>query len=391
MKSQSPQHGNPEPPRPTDNDGVKPRIGNAAEPFRKDAAMRTLLESLGQGVVVVDTTGHILLVNSRASEMFGYPEAEMVGRHHDMVIPQRLQQVHGSHMSNYFYEPKIRPMGQGLDLVATRKDRSEFPVEISLSFVEFEDSLLVIALITDITLRVESQKALAQHAKELANTNEALKAFSYSVSHDLRGPLQTLMGFTRILIEDYADRLDEEGREYLQRMLSTGNRMNQLIKDMLSLSRVSRQDMAIQDIDLRQMAESIIEELRRNQPMPTAQVSIQENLRAKGDPGLVRMILTNLIGNAWKYSAKTPDPRIEIGSLHREAHTTFFVRDNGVGFDMQYASKLFSPFQRLHTSAEFAGTGIGLATAARAVSRHGGRIWAESSPGKGAVFYFELD
>jgi PAS domain S-box-containing protein len=370
---------------------VQRQIAFATGLFQKDVTIRTLLESLGQGVIVVDSNGYILLVNARAEHMFGYRDRDIVGKHHDIIIPLRFREMHRRHMEHYFSEPKIRPMGQGLDLIGIRSDGVEFPVEISLSYVRIQNTLLVLALVTDITLRVQAENARREHAEELAEANQALESFSFSVSHDLRAPLRTLMGFSRILLEDYADKLDDEGRGLLQRIASSGHKMNELIEDMLDLSRVAQVEMAAQQIDLTDMAKSIVRELREAEPERAVEVIVHGNLKARGDPKLIHIALSNLIGNAWKYTSKAEDPRIEIGARPRTEHTTFFVRDNGVGFDMQYADKLFSAFQRLHGDTEFPGTGIGLAIAARVISRHHGRIWAESRPEQGATFFFELD
>ena len=370
---------------------IQRQIAFATGLFQKDITIRTLLESLGQGVIVVDSNGYILLVNARSEQMFGYPGEEIIGKHHDILLPMRIHKIHEEHMATYFKEPKIRPMGQGLDLIGIRRDGTEFPVEISLSFVKIQNAFLVIALVSDITLRKEADEALKRRAEELAESNKALQSFSYSVSHDLRSPLHTIVGFSKILLEDYSDNLDKEGLDFLQRIIKSGENMNELIDNMLALSRITRHEISLQEIDIESMAESIIDQLRKTEPHPGAEVFIHKNLIAMGDPSLIRIALTNLISNSWKYTSKVKNPRIEIGAKRRADHTTFFVRDNGVGFDPKNASKLFTPFQRLHSENEFPGTGIGLAIAARVISRHHGRIWAESSPGQGAIFFFELD
>jgi light-regulated signal transduction histidine kinase (bacteriophytochrome) len=217
-----------------------------------------------------------------------------------------------------------------------------------------------------------------------------LEAFSYSVSHDLRAPLRAIDGFSQILLEDYEDELDEEGRLYLKRTKAASQRMGELIDDLLDLSRMTRGKMRRESVDLSALARAIAEEFRRAQPEHEVEVVVEEGLVANGDGSLLRVVLENLLGNAWKFKRNQPHPRVEFGLLEHEDTPTYYVRDNGVGFDMAYAGKLFGAFQRLHSAGEFEGTGIGLATVQRIIHRHGGRVWAEGEVGKGATFFFTL-
>ena len=230
--------------------------------------------------------------------------------------------------------------------------------------------------------------------RELEATNHELEAFSYSVSHDLRAPLRSIDGFSQILVEDYADEIDEEGRDYLGRVRAASQRMGQLIDDILGLSRVTRGNMERKRLDLGALATEVAEELREARPERKVEFSAQKGLEVLGDPKLLRVALANLIGNAWKFTEKKPEARIEVGldeELSRKGRVpVYFVRDNGAGFDMDYADKLFGAFQRLHGADEFEGTGIGLATVQRVIHRHGGRIWAEGEVDRGATFYFTL-
>jgi light-regulated signal transduction histidine kinase (bacteriophytochrome) len=230
-------------------------------------------------------------------------------------------------------------------------------------------------------------KSLEQHASQLEVANKELEAFSYSVSHDLRAPLRSIDGFSQALLEDYADKLDEGGKDYLQRVRGATQRMGQLIDDLLNLSRVTRSEMRRQRVNLSEMAADVAAEHRKSQPERAVSFVINEDLAVEGDPHLLRVVMDNLIGNAWKFTSKTKDAVIEFGSCPNGA---FFVRDNGVGFDMKYSEKLFGAFQRLHGMTEFAGTGIGLATVQRIIHRHGGRVWAEGAVDQGATFYFAV-
>jgi light-regulated signal transduction histidine kinase (bacteriophytochrome) len=231
---------------------------------------------------------------------------------------------------------------------------------------------------------------VAARTAELAALNKELEAFSYSVSHDLRAPLRGIDGFGRLLEQEYADRLDDAGREYILRMRRAAQRLAQLIDDLLDLSRIERTEIRPTRVDLSALAREIVEELRQGNPQRSVSVAIEEGVTAHGDPQLLRIALQNLLDNAWKYSSKVADARIAFGRETVAGEWTYFVRDNGAGFDMAYTDKLFVPFQRLHSPRDFEGTGVGLASVARVIRRHGGRIWAESSPGNGATFRFTL-
>jgi signal transduction histidine kinase len=236
-------------------------------------------------------------------------------------------------------------------------------------------------------------RELRQHVTELQQSNRELDAFSYTVSHDLRAPLRAIDGFSAALLDDYADRLDDEGREYLQRIRAASGRMTQLIDDLLNLSRAGRIELHRSEVDLSGMARDIAENLRKTQPDRDVEFVIAGGIRVSGDERLLQVALDNLLGNGWKFTAGRDRGRIELGvqpGRGEERRNVYYVKDNGVGFDMAYRDKLFAPFQRLHSREEFPGTGIGLATVRRIIERHGGRIWAESVPDQGATFYFIL-
>jgi signal transduction histidine kinase len=240
-------------------------------------------------------------------------------------------------------------------------------------------------------LNAELERRVAERTAQLEYTNQELEAFCYSVSHDLRAPLRSIDGFSQALVEDFPHEVPEEARRYLARIRSATQRMAQLIEDLLNLSRVSRGELQRQDIDVTETARQVVAELRQRDPGRAVETSVWDGMRAHADGRLVRTALENLLGNAWKFTGRCEAPRIEVGALADGGRATFFVRDNGAGFDMAYADKLFGAFQRLHAASEYAGTGIGLATVQRIVYRHGGRVWADARPGKGAVFYFTLE
>ena len=234
------------------------------------------------------------------------------------------------------------------------------------------------------------ERTVSERTAELQRVNHELQAFSYSVSHDLRSPLRSIDGFSQALLEDYGKQLDETAQDYLRRVRAGAQRMGQLIDDLLMLSRVSRQPITRVPVNLSDVAMEELVELRQQEPTRVAEITIQPDLVVQGDAGLLRVAMQNLLGNAWKFSSKKETTRIEVGSREDNGERTVYVRDNGAGFDMQYASQLFAPFQRMHSSATFSGTGIGLATVNRIITRHGGRVWAESTPGGGAVFQFTV-
>lgn len=377
---------------PNNNESIKQnQIQFASTIFQKNITIHILLESLAQGVIVVDKSLNILLVNSQAEQMFGYSSSEILGKPHDLLVPHRFRGNHKNLMLQYFKTPKIRPIGIGMDLFGLRKDGTEFPVEISLSFVNTPKGLLVMSLVSDITIRKQIEQALRERADELARVNKDLESFSYSVSHDLKTPLNTILGFGRLIREDYQGKLDTALNDYLKRIEHSAIQMKSLIDDILNLSKISRQEIKKQQTNLSQIALSIIEELKASQPQRVVKVDIQDNMIANVDKNLIHIALSNLLGNAWKFTGKTPDARIRFNKQIKNGKSIYSIKDNGAGFDMKRSENLFTPFRRLHSDQEFSGTGIGLAIVERVIERHGGRIWAEGEINKGATFFFTLD
>jgi len=239
-------------------------------------------------------------------------------------------------------------------------------------------------------LNAELEQRVIQRTSQLEAANKELETFSYSVSHDLRAPLRSIDGFSQALLEDYQDKLDDTAKSYLDRVRKATQYMGRLIDDMLKLSRVTRSEFQLASVDMSTMVREISEKLQQNDPVRTVDVIIREGVFVNGDSNLLKIALENLVNNAWKFTSKEARPQFEFGTTVKEGKTACFIRDNGVGFDMTYVNKLFGAFQRLHTSLEFPGTGIGLATVQRIINRHGGQVWAEAEVGKGATFYFTL-
>jgi signal transduction histidine kinase len=289
-------------------------------------------------------------------------------------------------------DDRIEVAGREWSLYFATLPRFEEGAESKLPTFVLASGIAVSLLLFGISLMLVRSRTLAERAsRDLEDANRELEAFSYSVSHDLRAPLRSIEGFSQILLEDYADKLDEEGEDYLGRIRAASRRMALLIDDLLDLSRVSRRPLRRGLVDLSAQTREIAAELGASQPEREVEFVIADGLTANGDARLLRLALENLLGNAWKFTSKEGRARIEFGSTTLEGgERVYFVRDNGVGFDEAYAGKLFGAFQRLHGAEEFEGTGIGLVTVQRIVRRHGGRVWAKGKVGEGATFFFTL-
>lgn len=262
------------------------------------------------------------------------------------------------------------------------------PEGISVLSIDITERKLAQAGLLALNASLEAR--VAERTVELEAINKELESFCYSVSHDLRAPLRGIAGFTQVLEETCGTSLDETSRDYFGRILSATNRMGELIDDLLKLSRVTRDELRPRDVDLTVLGREVAAELSSSTPDRDAEILVSDGLACRGDPRLLRIVLENLLGNAWKFTSKTTAARIEFSSRNDGRERVFFIRDNGAGFEMQYAGKLFAPFQRLHRVAEFPGTGIGLATVQRIIHRHGGRVWAEAKTDLGATFFFTL-
>jgi PAS domain S-box-containing protein len=363
----------------------------------RGSRFRALLEAAPDAMVIADAEGRIDLVNAQTEALFGYPRDQLIGQPVEILVPERFRSRHVGHRQDYLAEPRMRSMGEGLELHGRRADGSEFPVAISLSPVETDEGTLIVSAIRDVSRTKQAEQQikdlndrLLRDNNELAAVNRELEAFSYSVSHDLRAPLRAIDGFSQALLEDCGEQLDAAGRGYLTRVRRAAQRMGLLIDDLIKLSRVTRADMRLQDVDLTALALQVVQDLQGRDPERPADFAIAEGLAAHGDARLLQIVLENLLGNAWKFTAGRAPTRIEFGRGESDGEEVFYLRDNGAGFDMAYVDQLFRVFQRLHDSESFPGTGIGLATVQRIIHKHGGRVWATGEAGKGATFYFTL-
>jgi PAS domain S-box-containing protein len=358
---------------------------DASDLKRAEKRLRTILNASPDAMVSVDEDGRITLVNAQAERLFGYQRDELEGQLVEILVPEAARGVHPGRRAGYMEDPEPRPMGAGMQLTGRRRDGSTFPAEISLSAVSTDEGTRVMAAVRDVTQQRKQKEDL-----ERANRN--LESFAYSVAHDLRTPLRALAGYSAALREDYADKLDETGRGYTERIELASEQMANLIDDILHLSRVSRAGIDLQPVDLGAELARLAADLQRADPDRRARFDVRQPVWVLADDVLVHTLLENLLDNAWKFTSKKRDALIEFGTTDgpQDGFVCCYLRDNGAGFDPTYVHKLFLPFQRLHTPDEFQGVGVGLASVRQIVERHGGSVRAEGSVGGGATFYFSL-
>ncbi|HXV19279.1 MAG TPA: PAS domain S-box protein, partial [Candidatus Omnitrophota bacterium] len=358
---------------------------------------RAVSETAHDAIISADTAGNMIYLNRAAALIFGYKPEEVYGKPISILMPERFREEHQTGFRRYLSTGESRIMGRTVEMAGLRKNAEEFPLEISLASWETQKGRFFTAVIRDITQKKKQEEQerilkeeLERRAQALEAANRELEAFSYSVSHDLRAPLRAISGFAAALLEECHDRLSEEGKRFLVLIGQNAKNMGHLIDDLLAFSRMGRKAMDLVRIDMTALARTVSEELRSSASSKSVEVQIDPLEPAFGDPAMIHQIFVNLISNAIKFSGKEKSPKIRIQCIRSNDDIVYSVRDNGVGFDMQYSKKLFGVFQRLHSLEEFEGTGVGLAIVQRIVHRHGGRVWAESKPGEGAVFYFTL-
>lgn len=347
-----------------------------------------IIDEIHDAVIITDMGLNVTTWNRGAERLFGYSAAEIVGRPlQGLYLPEDTPLIE----ERIFRA--LRECGEHeMETRMRRKHGAVFDVHLSLSALHDNAGAPrgFAAYTMDITARKQAEAVAERRTAELEAVNRELEAFSYSVSHDLRAPLRSIDGFSQALMEDCGDSLDANGHAYLVRVRSAAQRMGLLIDDLLRLARVGRADMRRTRVDVTALAREIIATMEKDRCIRPEHVTIQPGLIANANGALLNIVLLNLLDNAYKYTAKTPCPRIEVGANNENGRTVFYVRDNGAGFDMDYADQLFGTFQRLHRDDDFPGTGIGLATVKRIIHRHGGEVWAEGKPGAGATFYFTL-
>ena len=373
--------------------------------LEREKQVRLLLDSTAEAIYGVDLEGICTFVNPACVQMLGYAsEKDLLGRNmHDLIHHTFPDGTSYAKEDCLVRNATLAGKSSHVDNeVHWRADGSSFPVEYWSHPIRRNDEIIgsVVAFF-DISERIkaeeevqryrdELEQRVSERTAELTAVNKELESFSYSVSHDLRSPLRAIDGFSYTLLEEYADKLDADGQQYIARVRNAAQRMGSLIDDMLNLSRVTRSEIIREMVDLSALGLQVIEELQKREPQRKVEVTVMPGMTVKGDRSLLQIVLENLLGNAWKYTGGVQQANIEFGTERQDNKTVYFVQDNGIGFDMQYANKLFTPFHRLHSAGEFPGTGIGLATVARIIERHHGRIWAEAMPEQGARFHFIL-
>jgi PAS domain S-box-containing protein len=368
---------------------------NKAEAAARESEARNtaVMEAALDAIVIMDHEGKIAELNPAAERTFGHARHEVVGKSlADVIVPPSLRGRHSAGLERYLKTAEGHVLGTRIEVPALRKDGTEFPAEVAVVRIRSEGPPIFTGYIRDITERRQAAEGqLLRRAKEAADeANTELEAFSYSVAHDLRAPLRAINGFSTALLDDWGDRLDEEAKGHLARISGAAERMAELIDALLALARLTRIEPRRETVDLTDVAIKVMEQLRAGDPARNVAFSAAEGLVAQGDSQLLRALFENLLGNAWKFTSRRNQATIEVGREDIDGVSTYYVRDDGVGFDMSHVGKIFAPFRRLHTTDEFEGSGIGLATVQRIVRRHGGRIWAEGVENRGATFRFTL-
>ena len=370
---------------------------NRAELIREHDLLNTLMDSIPDTIYFKDKSSRFTRINKAQVSVLGVDDpGEAIGKTDlDFQSPE---------LANVFYveEQEIirtgKPMVDRIEFNPTSDGNARWFSATKVPIFDRDGQINgIVGISRDITERMLTEEEIHQlnqnlerRAAELESVNHELESFSYSVSHDLRAPLRSIDGFSHAILEDYIEILPEQGRDYFLRIRAAAQRMGELIDDLLALSRVTRAVTESKPVNLSALAEKILVDLQSEQPERHVTLSVAKELIVNGDPQLLKIALENLLGNAWKFTSKREDASIEVGVQNETGEPTYFIRDNGAGFNMAYADKLFGAFQRLHRPSEYPGTGIGLATVQRIISRHGGRIWAESSVGNGATFFFTL-
>jgi PAS domain S-box-containing protein len=340
-------------------------------------------------ILMLDPHGRVTSWNAGAERTKGYQAEEILGQHFSRFYPEEEIQ---KGKPDDLLQLALQNGRQEVEGWRVRKDGSRFLADVVITTLRDKSGELrgFCKVTRDVTVRKRNDELLKLQNAQLENANKELDAFSYSVSHDLRAPLRAIDGFSQAIVEDYGDKLDRVAQNYLERVRLGAQRMSTLIDDLLNLSRVTRSEIRRETLDLSSIVRSAAEELQRSAPERKVKFVVTDGITANGDSRLLRVAIENLLGNAWKYTSAHDCAQIEFGLNRSNGRTTYFVRDDGAGFDARYSDRLFGAFQRLHAAAEFPGTGIGLATVQRIIGRHGGEIWAEGAVEKGATFYFTL-
>lgn len=377
---------------------------HAARARDSETRLRALIECASYAMVIAEPEGRIVLVNGAAERLFGYPRAELLEKPDEILITDRDRARYRNYCREFTGNSLVPAVDAGLEMHGLRKDGTELPVEVKLSNLSTGGGMLICSSILDVTRRKRYEAALAQRAaelegvnreliaysKELERSNADLQQFAYVASHDLQEPLRMVASYTELLAKRYADKLDENAREFIDFAVDGATRMQSLINDLLSYSRVQTQGHPLQRTDAEKALELSLKDLAHAVQENAANVTHDELPEVTADPTQLRQVFQNLIGNAIRFRREDLPPEIHISADRNARSWRFSVRDNGIGMEPGETSRIFTIFQRLHTRAEYPGTGIGLAICKRIVERHGGEIWVKSAPGEGSTFYFTI-
>jgi PAS domain S-box-containing protein len=357
-----------------------------------NAQIETLIENAPNAVIVIDENSIIIKWNKKSEVIFGWSAAEVLQRPmHELIMPERYIQAHHKGIHHFLHTGEGPVLNKTIEISAVRKNKDEFPIELSISAVKSHGKFLFIAFIADISQRRKSEAEIKHANENLADSVKALESFTYSVSHDLRAPLRAIHGYVNILKNDYSRIIDERGQRMMEAVMSNSKKMGQLIDDLLALSRLERVAIKKVEVDMNELVKAVVADLRVGMADNKTTFVLHPIPPVVGDYNLIVQVYTNLISNAIKYSSLKEKPVIEIGAVKENEKQVYYVKDNGSGFDMQFYNKLFGVFQRLHDDSKFEGNGIGLSIVKQIITRHKGRVWATAALDKGATFFFTFD
>jgi len=358
---------------------------------RKKAQERfeLVVESAPNAIILVDQDGVITLINKSTLDLFGYGKSELLYKKLEILIPERFRDGHPGKRTSFFASPDVRPMGAGRDLYALRKDGSEFPVEIGLNPIKRDDQIQVLASIINISERKKQESQIQKYLNELEHKNKELEQFAYIASHDLKEPLRTITSMIRVLEEDFAQNIGKDQKEITNYISDAANRMTQVINGLLDYSKIG-QDTKLTTVDCNEILNEIQKDIASSIKDTKANLNIAKLPVLKGYRVELRLLFQNIITNAIKYSRKDSPPQIKIASKKEQNHWKISISDNGIGIEPEHGDKIFDIFQRLHTTNEFEGTGIGLAHCKKIVELHNGNIWFDSNRGIGTTFYITI-
>jgi PAS domain S-box-containing protein len=381
---------------------ITERVQAEEELRESEEKFRIISESALDAVIMINDEGNVVYWSPSAERIFGYSGSEIMGKNvHQILTPEKYWETFKKGFEAFKHTGKGNAIRKVLELTAKHKTGTEIPIEIAVSFIPIRGKFWASSIIRDITerkraeeeilkLNEELEQRVIERTAQLEAANKEMEAFSYSVSHDLREPLRAITGFSSMLLEDYADKVDDEGKRILNVVKDNTKKMSALIDDLLALSRVGRKKIERTEIDMDKLAKAVFNEIKATVHEREIQFDIKPLPSAYGNAGLVHQVFFNLLTNAVKSTRTRENAVIEVGGYVEGQENIFYVKDNGVGFDMKYIDKLFGTFQRLYSDKEFEGTGIGLAIVQRVIQRHDGRVWAEGKVNEGATFYFTL-